>query len=551
MSEPTGTLSRSKTAALDAIFEPANRTTTPGLVVGVARHGRVVYRRGFGMASLEHAVANTPATKMRIGSTSKHFTSLAVLLLAEDGKLDIDAPANTYLPELPQLQGMPTVRQFMNHTSGYHCSLSLSFIANGLAPPPKGWASESLFRQKGVNFAPGEAQTYCNGGYHLLSLIVDRVSGQPFEDFAKERIFDVLGMNDTAYVTSDMKIVPGMATLHVPQPDGSYRRGIFPSEEIRGEGAVVSTVDDMLLWLRHLNGPKRVGSDDSWRQMLEPTVLSNGAKSIYGLGLHRHAYRGVEIVHHAGAVIGGGGQMLTVPAHGLDVIIYGNGGPVNPIASALKVVDAVLEDVLTDAAPAAPSAEAYKHLAGERYIGKSGVTVAFGVVGEDLGLSFLGEGAMPVLKVRGGRLVAGWEDVALGPLEFDTRELAPTPDGGAPDAITFWESGSSERLERVAEDPPKIEDLAPTLLGEFRCEDLAADATLFERGNDLIIRLKGPSGSSESRLEAVTGRSLIAWSLEARGSGSSILIDEPESGLVRAFTLETSRARHLRFERLQ
>ena len=85
---------------LDALFAPWNRTDEPGLVVGVVKDGALIYRRGFGMASLESAAANTPATRMRIGSTTKHFTCLLALLLAEEGKLDLDAPIRTYVAEL-------------------------------------------------------------------------------------------------------------------------------------------------------------------------------------------------------------------------------------------------------------------------------------------------------------------------------------------------------------------------------------------------------------------------------------------------------------------
>ena len=90
-------------AALDALFQAVNRTDSPGLAVGVAVDGRVVFRRAYGMASLEQRVANTPSTKLRIGSVSKHFTCLAVMLLAEEGRLDIDVPVTTWLPELPVL----------------------------------------------------------------------------------------------------------------------------------------------------------------------------------------------------------------------------------------------------------------------------------------------------------------------------------------------------------------------------------------------------------------------------------------------------------------
>ena len=115
-------------SAFDAVFESVNRSDTPGVVVGVAQHGNLLYRRGFGLASIEHGVINTPSTRMRIGSTSKHFTCLAALLLQEEGKLDIDASVRVYIPELPMLKGEPSLRQLMTHSSGYRCFLDLGFL---------------------------------------------------------------------------------------------------------------------------------------------------------------------------------------------------------------------------------------------------------------------------------------------------------------------------------------------------------------------------------------------------------------------------------------
>src|SRR5579871_5128602 len=123
-------------AQLDALFAPWDRTDAPGLVVGIARRGAVIYRRGFGMASLEVGVANTPKTRMRVGSISKHFTCLLALLLAEEGKLDLEAPIRAYVPELTGPGGEPTLRQLMQHRGGSRCYLDLSFIGHGMATPP-------------------------------------------------------------------------------------------------------------------------------------------------------------------------------------------------------------------------------------------------------------------------------------------------------------------------------------------------------------------------------------------------------------------------------
>jgi D-aminopeptidase len=345
-----------ETVALDALFQPLDRSDAPGVVVGIARHGKSCYRRGFGLASIEHGVINTPWTRMRIGSTSKHFTALAALLLVEDGKLDIDAGVRRHFPELPIPLGEPTLRQLMTHTSGYRCHVDLGYLASGLAMRPAGAAMATLVGQRHANFAPGERLLYNNSGYHLLSLIIEQVSGVSFERFLKERIFDPIGMADTEAVTSDLMIRQGLATLHLPLPDGTWKRGIFPTERALGEGAIVSTVDDMLRWLAHLRGPKRVGSAASWGQMMTPGQLNNGVVNPYSLGLRHEAYRGVATLHHAGGVVGGASQMLSVPDHGLDIVILANSGSIDPSRLARKVIDSVLGDaVLAPPGVKAPS----------------------------------------------------------------------------------------------------------------------------------------------------------------------------------------------------
>jgi D-aminopeptidase len=302
--------------ALAELFKDVNRGGSPGMSVGATHRGRSIYRKGFGLASIERGVTNTPTTLMRIGSTTKHFTCLAALLLAEEGKLDIDAPVRRYMPELPALQSEPTLRQLMTHTGGIRDYLDLAFIGNGSAAQPLGASLAAQVRQSQANFRPTEKMIYCNGGYQLLSICIDRASGMSFEEFLSERIFKPMGMVDTVAAPHDMEIRRGMATLHIPTAAGDYRRGILPSEEVRGEGSIISTVDDMLRWAAHLRAPnKLIGSPESWRQMFTATHLADGTPTHYGLGLMLHDYRGVQEIHHPGSVMGGMSQMLTVPEH--------------------------------------------------------------------------------------------------------------------------------------------------------------------------------------------------------------------------------------------
>jgi len=538
-------MNASVTEALDALFQPVNRSDTPGVVVGVARHGKPFYRRAFGLASIEHGVANTLATRMRIGSTSKHFACLAALLLVEEGKLDIDTGVRRYLPELPADLPEPTLRQFMTHTSGMRDSLDVGFLAAGLTIKPKGESLAVQERQRGINFAPGEKMMYNNGGYHLLSLAIERVSGMTFEQFLKERIFEPLGMLDTLSVPSDFEIHRGVATMHVAQPDGSYRRGIFPSEEVKGEGAIISTVDDMLRWLLHLRGPRTVGSENGWQQMLAPARLNNGMFSTYSLGLLLEKYRGIDVIHHGGTVIGGTCQMLTVPEHALDIVILSNGAPVSVPELANKVVDAVLgEEAFPLPAERIAASADYQPLIGARYASPSADTVfAFGETDGKLGFIIHNSPAIPAREENGalcldfGRTVTGPYRVAIGA-------------GAAPQTLQFEEAGAMQVLERLPDPAPALAEAGAPLVGRYRAPELHADARIAFDGEALLLHIASEFGPNVLTLSAYS-HDVFGWAYTGQLAplGGTLHV-ERNAGRVSGLRLNSLRTRHLHLERI-
>lgn len=575
-------MSDTLTARLDALFDPFDRTDRPGLVVGVARGDDLLYRRALGMASLEQEVANSPATRMRIGSTTKHFACLAALLLVEDGRLDIDTPLRRHLPEMPEPpagQREPTLRELMTHTGGLRCHLDLQLIASGTARRPVGDALETLKRLRTTNFAPGAKMIYANSGHHLLSVVIERVAGLPFERFLEERLFRPLGMLDTAAIPGDHEIHRGMATLHLPTPAGTWRRGLFPSEDVKGEGSIVSTVGDMLRWLRHFRAPvKRVGGDASWRQLVAPAVLDSGLRVDYALGLMRHKYRGVDVIHHAGNVVGGASQMLTVPEHGLDVVILTNGAMVNPIALGFQVVDAVLgvepgtsgnSDMpgVLGAPDGRPLAAEFAPMLGVTYLCReTGFTLALGESVEGrLGLSVAGGPPVPVRQAD-GRIVLGIQDFALGPIEIDPDALA-RGHASPPDALDVRESGHRLRLTRVggsganganavkgpagASLPPSDADIAATFGGTFLCDELGVTASVRATGEGVEIELSGRHGTQRLTASPLSGE-LLRWAGTDPSlplMGTLFASEVGRQGRALRLLMNTSRTRALSFER--
>jgi CubicO group peptidase (beta-lactamase class C family) len=563
---PASTSAAPKTgvAAIDEVLAPFNRSDAPGLAVAVAHQGRTIYRKAFGLANLELSVANAEHTRFRIGSTSKHFTCMAALLLQEEGKLDIDAPANIVLPELPPLKGMPTLRQFMNHTSGYRCYLDLAGTAAGFAVQPVGKGLAAMVRQRDVNFAPGDGQLYNNGGYHLLSIAIERVGGMPFERFLKERLFTPLGMHDTDSMPSDLDVIPGMATLYIPRPPAlpavdtpAWRRSIFVTEEIRGEGAIVSTVDDMLRWQAHLRaalaGQPRIGTAESWRELVTKTTMNHGLVSHYGLGLWRHDFRGLEIVHHGGAVVGGACMMMTVPAHALDVILITNGALLHPNRTAEKLVSAVLHDKVSGPeTPPAPAAKNYKHLLGTQYASERGLVIGFGEAGDKLGITINGSPPTPLLRDEADELRMNFEDIAAGPLVLGKSDLKASADGKAPKVLPFSECGHLLRLKRLPAKPPKAAALAPSLVGRYCSNDLDTDARISFSGGKLTMHFRGGYGNLHLSLEPLSDAVLLATeALMPAAMPKLSMVLARQDGALQGFRVNGPRCRDLWFERLE
>jgi D-aminopeptidase len=545
-------LAYSEMKQLDALFAPHDRSDAPGIVVGIAQHGRTIYRRGFGLASVQHGVMNTPATRMRIGSTSKHFACLAALLLAEDGSLDVDAPATRWLPELPALQVVPTLRQFMQHTSGYRCGLQLGMTANGDAWQPGGWMLRTMTRQREVNFPPGHGQIYCNGGYHLLSIAIERVAGMSLADFMRERIFEPLEMRDTALVPSDRWITPGAASLHMARPASQgkgWSTGQLYSNEVLGEGGIISSIDDMLRWAVHLrSADKRVGSAESWRQMFEPAVLSGGIVSTYSLGLSHGRYKGLVTVSHAGGVIGGNSQMMCVPDHGLDVVIMANSYTASAGALAEQVIDTLLAGHL-GAGPTRPQLARFRHLVGRRWHGPSGHLVGFDEAGDLISVSVFGTPPAPLLHDCGATLEARFADASFGPVALRVAELGEGEGAQVPEEITWLESGQPHRLRLLPSTPPAEGEAAKAIVGRWRAHDLVADALIEWIDDMLLLRLRGDCGPERTlRLEPLSEAAFMLSNPE-EPLERCVLSAQTRGGQAEFLFLDSVRARHVRFER--
>ena len=207
---------------VDALFDGWNEIGRPGAVVGVTRHGRVLHNASYGLASIEYRIENCRDTVFRIGSISKQFAVFLALQLSAEGKLDIDAPAKHYLPELPEYYHPVTTRQLMQNTAGVCDFLELWTASGGgvFGPVSSAQSLDLILRQPHLNCVPGEAFVYSAGGFLVLSTIIERVESAPMEEILERRIFRTLGMRSTRLARNDRIVVPGLATPYLVPDDG-------------------------------------------------------------------------------------------------------------------------------------------------------------------------------------------------------------------------------------------------------------------------------------------------------------------------------------------
>ncbi|HWM93897.1 MAG TPA: serine hydrolase [Thermoanaerobaculia bacterium] len=359
-------------ASVDQVFSQFGKDT-PGCALGVIRDGKIVYSKGYGMASLEHGVPITPQTVLDIGSTSKQITAAAVLLLAQDGKLSLDDDVRKLILEIPDYGTPVTLRHLLHHTSGIRDYIALLQLG-GVSfedVATDGDALAAIARQKSLDFRPGDEHSYSNSGYFLLSLVVQRASGKTLRDFAQERIFTPLGMTSTQILNDHTRVIPRRAASYVPNPEGGYSLD-YSSWEQTGDGAIQTTVEDLAKWDRNFYDPK-VGGPALIEQLQVTGVLNSGEKIPYARGLVVGEHRGLRRVAHGGAWAGYRAEMIRFPEERFSVITLCNQGDTNPTGMAMQVADLYLADrmkpVEPEPAAAVATAAASKAVDLARYAG--------------------------------------------------------------------------------------------------------------------------------------------------------------------------------------
>lgn len=339
---------------IDQLFSGYN-SQTPGVAVTVVKDGKTVFKKGYGVANIEHDVPITTKTIFQVASVSKQFTAFSIYLLEKRGKISFEDDVRKYFPEIPDFGKTIKVKHLLAHTSGIKDQGSLMTLA--------GWRTGDVTttedvlrivsRQRELNFEPGSQFGYSNSGYTLLAEIVKRVSGQSFAGFTERNIFVPLGMKDTRFYDDFEKTVKNRADSYESENGGYKKKG--SNNSAVGSTNLYTTAEDLTKWVLNFERPV-VGDAELIRRFNEPSLLDDGRPVLYAVidgensyhakGQFTRNYRGVNLLNHTGHDAGFRSYLLRFPDKKLSVIALSNDEHISIFQTGLKIAEFYLKDDL-------------------------------------------------------------------------------------------------------------------------------------------------------------------------------------------------------------
>lgn len=528
---------------VDAIFAEWNRTDSPGCALSVIQEGKVVYEKGYGMASLEHSVPITPNTVFYAGSVSKQFVAMAVALLAERGALSFDDDIRVYVPEIPAYERPITIRHLIHHTSGLRDYLQLSYLAGKsyLDAMDEAEVLDLIARQEALNFAPGDQYLYSNSGYFLLAEIVKRVSGQSFRAFTNDHMLKPLGMEDSHFHDDNTMMVPRRADGYFRRADGQWG-AMTMRFALVGSGGLYTTVSDLYRWDQNFYH-NRLGNGT---QALIDTTLTRGVLSYgdtlsYAFAVDVETYRGAKTIRHGGALGGYRAHLVRFPKQAFSTALLCNLANVNPEQLANRVADLYLAKHLAPSSIPMPTASNGEHSKREaasvdpaiyadyvgQYVDARGVVIRFTEADGQLVLEWPGLPRITLLPES--------ETVYFQHFDEDRFAFRRNEDGSVARVVVLREQREIP-FRRV---PTYSEDELAAYAGTYHGDELQVAYHLHVEAGQLYLRIQHQAADVVTLIDSEKGQAEVGM----------LHFEQDESGKVLGFTLSSGRVRGLRFVR--
>lgn len=306
---------------IDAIFNEAYPADSPGATVLIAKDDKIIYRKAFGTANMELQVPMKPENVMELASITKQFTSVAILMLMEQGKLNLHDPLSKYIPDYPKGNEI-SIHHLLNHTSGIMSYTNVVEFRSKTRTDLSPMEIIDGVKDLQMEFEPGERYAYNNSAYVILGYIIEQLSGMSYGEFIEQAIFAKLGMKNSHY-GSRYKIIPNRASGYQFY-DGSYENAEYMSVTFPyAAGALMSTVDDMFLWNKAIHNNTLI-SEKSKQLAFSNHILNNGKHINYGYGWAINELAGTKSIEHSGGIFGFTTSGMYVPEKNSYSIVLTN-----------------------------------------------------------------------------------------------------------------------------------------------------------------------------------------------------------------------------------
>ncbi|MGL5892444.1 MAG: serine hydrolase domain-containing protein, partial [Bacteroidia bacterium] len=293
----------------------------PGGVFMVTKNGKPIYKKAFGKANLELNADLTTDHVFQIGSMTKQFTAIAVLILEEQGKLSVSDTISKYIPDYPSGNKI-TIHHLLTHTSGIKDFTKMKTLRDIAQKEMTPKMMVDFFKDEPVDFAPGDKFEYNNSGYVILGYIIELVSGETYEDFIEKRIFEKAGMIHSCYA-SDRQIIKNRASGYHKKESGYVNKSVISFSVPFASGSLMSTVDDMLKWQTALNQNTLLKAENA-KKAFTKYKLNNGEEFTYGYGWHIRDINGTPDREHGGSIFGFKSMAVYIPEEDIYVIGFSN-----------------------------------------------------------------------------------------------------------------------------------------------------------------------------------------------------------------------------------
>ncbi|WP_035090628.1 serine hydrolase [Aquimarina macrocephali] len=357
---PLTSFSQSLEEKFDTLLQERYKPDGPGATVLVAKQGKIIYHKAFGLANIELQVPMKPNNVFEIGSITKQFTSVAILMLMEQGKLTIQDEITKFIPDYPTHGKKITIHHLLNHTSGIksYTSMNLSEIAAKDMTPTE---LINYFKNEPMDFDPGEKWLYNNSGYIILGFIIEKISGQSYEDFVEQNIFTPLAMNNS-YYGSKREVIKNRASGY--QTREGYVNSAYLSMTLPyAAGSLMSTVEDLHKWQNAVNTNVLVKAE-TIKKAFQNTTLNNGKPTYYGYGWSVNEIKGIPTIEHGGGIFGYTSYQIYIPEEDVHAAILTNCNCNSPTDITIRIAAIAIDKPYGKEKIADVSASALKKLTG-------------------------------------------------------------------------------------------------------------------------------------------------------------------------------------------